>query len=173
MKTQMRAILLWVLFLLSPAVLNAQVFQWTDGRGVIHWTDSLDSVPEPVRASPSLIVRQDLDMKRRVPGISNQSEHIAAEPTPAPKTPEAVIPPESEQKMVASPNITYYSPQQTNIVVINSVVHHPRKHLCPSPQGCQGVFRPNFDDRRYIHPSVFNGGTRQFIQPELSPSNRR
>jgi hypothetical protein len=28
------------------------------------------------------------------------------------------------------------------------------------------VFQPSFDDRRFIHPSVFDGGSRQFIHPK-------
>ncbi len=168
----MRAILLWVLFLLSPAVLNAQVFQWTDGRGVIHWTDNPASIPETIRRSRALIIRTDLEETRVSSGFSNQPENANEAPLLQPGLPETVSPPEPEQKTVAPPTIPY-NPQQLNIVVVNSIVNHSRKHPCPGSEGCQGVFRPNFDDRKYIHPSVFNGGTRQFIQPELSPSNRR
>ena len=173
MKTSMFGMILWTLILLlSSTLAHAETFQWTDSRGIIHLTDNLYSVPESLRGSPSLIIRQDLDTKRTSSGISNQPENANVEPPSQPKSPEVVGPPESEQKTVAPQNI-YYNPQNINIVVINSVVHHPSKHLCSNPQGCQGVFRPNFDDRRFVHPSVFNGGSRQFIQPELFPSTRK
>ena len=157
--------LLWTALLLSPALSSAEVFQWTDARGVIHFADNLHSVPDSLRGSPSLIIRQDLDVKRTSWEIFDQAEYRNTEAISPPKTPEIHRPTEPEQKTAAPPTIQY-SPQFTNVVVINSTVLHPRKHLCPSSQGCQGGFRPNFDDRRYIHPSVFDGGSRQYIQPK-------
>lgn len=163
--------ILFMLFFFSPALSSAEVFQWTDSRGVIHLTDNPYSVPESLRGSPSLIIRRDLDPKTPSE-IPHYPEIASEEPPLQSKPPEAVGPPESEQKTVAPTNIQYNS-QNINIVVINSVFHHPRRHSCPNPQGCQGTFQPNFEDRRYIHPSVFNGGSRQFVQPELFPPNRR
>jgi len=37
--------------------LGADLFQWTDAVGVIHFTDSFNSVPESMRDSPRLIIR--------------------------------------------------------------------------------------------------------------------
>ena len=164
MKSQMLGTLLWIAFLLSPALSDAEVFQWTDARGVIHWTDNLASVPESVRASPGLIIRQDIAVKAISSEISSQPENANLQPPLQPQPPEVVGPSGSEQKPLPPTNI-HYNPQPVTIVVVNSTVHHPRKHPCHSPDGCQGVFRPNFDDRRYIHPSVFNGGSRQYIHP--------
>lgn len=172
MKSQMLGTLLWMAFLLSPAILHAQVFQWTDARGVIHWTDNLHSVPDSLRGSPSLIIRQDLDVKRTSWEIFDQAEDRNTEPVSPPKAPEIPRPTEPEQKTAAPPTIQY-SPQFTNVVVINSTVLHLKKRPCPSSQGCQGVFRPNFDDRRFIHPSVFDGGSRQYIHPGLSQPPRK
>ena len=172
MNTSRYGMTLFMLLLFFPTLSSAEVFQWTDSRGIIHLTDNMHSVPESLRGSPSLIIRQDFNAQRTPPGISSQPENKSEEPPSQPKSPEVVSPPESEQKTVAPPKLDYH-PQFINIVVVNSVVHHPRKHLCPSPQGCQGAFQPNFEDRRYIHPSVFNGGSRQFIQPELFPPTRR
>lgn len=172
-KSQMLGTLLWTVFLLSPALSHAQVFQWTDARGVIHWTDNLASVPESVRASPGLIIRQDIAAKAISSEISSQPENASLEPPLQPKLPEAAIQPEPEQKTVAPP-VIHYSPQNITIVVVNSVVQHPRKHPCPGPARCQPqVFRPNFEDRRYIHPSVFDGGSRQYIHPGLSQPPRK
>jgi len=171
MKTGMFGMIVWMLTLHSPALSGAEIFQWTDSRGIIHMTDNLHSVPESLRDSPALIIRQDLDLKTS-PGAADYPEIATEEPLSRPKAPEATNPSEPELKTAAPPNINY-SVQQTTIVVVNSVVHHPRKHSCPGSEGCQGVFRPNFEDRRFIHPSVFDGGTRQFIQPNVSPSSHR
>lgn len=163
MKTAAPEIALSLLLLFSSASSGAEIFQWTDSRGVIHFTDSLDSVPESLRNSPSLIIRQDFDTGRSVAEASNQDESIAPEPTVPPKAPEAVTP----------PNIIYYTPRHTEIVVINTTVVQSRKHSCLPPANCQGLFRPNFEDRRFIHPSVFDGGSRQFIRPQLFPPDRK
>lgn len=163
MKSQMLGTLLWMAFLLSPAILHAQVFQWTDARGVIHFADNLHSVPAPLRASPLLIIREDIDIR----GV-HSSEAVWS-----PDVPEVVSSPEPEAPKVAPP-VIHYSPQDITIVVINSVVQHPRKHPCPGPARCQPqVFRPNFEDRRFIHPSVFDGGSRQFIHPGFFQSRRK
>ena len=164
MKTCMFGMIVWMLTLHSPALSGAEVFQWTDSRGIIHMTDNLHSVPEPLRNSPTLMIRQDLDLKTS-PGAADYPEIASEEPLSRPKAPEAANPSEPELKTAAPPNIHYSVQQQTTIVVVNSVVRHPRKHSCPGSEGCQGVFRPNFDDRRYVHPGVFNGGARQYIQP--------
>ena len=163
MKTGLFGTALCFLTLFSPADLPAEVYQWIDARGVIHLTDNLHSVPEPVRGSPGLVIRRDLEMTGTPSGFFNPPENSAAEPATPPKTAEAAPPAEPEQKPVAPVNIVY-SPQQT-VVVINSTVIHPRKRACRTPAGCQGTFRPNPADRRYIHPSVFDGGSRQFIHP--------
>ena len=152
-KLSLFLLMLSTLFFHSP--LGAQLFQWTDNRGVIHFTDNLHSVPASLRASPLLIIREDIDIR----GVNS------SEPVWAPDVPEVVSSPEPEPPKVAPP-VIHYSPQDIAIVVVNSIVHHPRRHPCPGPARCQPqVFRPNFDDRRYIHPSVFNGGSRQYIHP--------
>ena len=171
MKTGLFGTTLCFLTLFSPADLPAEVYQWIDARGVIHLTDNLHSVPEPVRSSPGLVIRRDIEMTGAPSGAYSPPESTEPEPATPPKTAEAAPPAELEQKPVAPVNIVY-SPQQT-VVVINSTVIHPRKRGCLIPEGCPGTFRPNPADRRYIHPSVFSGGSRQFIQPELSSPARR
>lgn len=175
-----RALALWVsrlaVFALAlaftlPRPAWAQVFQWSDARGVIHFTDNASAIPESVKGSPQLIIRGDFDMRARSSEISTPPEIVRPEPASQPKAPEVVSPPEPEPTKVAPP-IIYYNPQYFTIVVVNSIVRQPRR-ICPIPEGCRPVFQPNFDDRRYIHPSAFNGGSRQFIQPELFPPARR
>lgn len=157
-------ILCWMLLFSSPAPLMAQLFQWTDARGTIHLTDNLHSVPESLRGARSLIIRNDFNIKGGALELPRAPETDRQEPVTEPKSPDVAGPPEAAQK-TAAPNI-HYNPQPITIVVVNSTVNHTRKHRCPVPEGCQGLLRPNFDDRRYIHPSVFDGGSRQFIQPK-------
>lgn len=162
MKTRLMGAIFWFL-ILFPAYVRGEVYQWVDGRGVIHFTDNLHSVPGPVRGSPGLIIREDIDSSGSGEIFLIPDENVVFEPVGQPQDREAVAPPEPEK--AAPPTNIFYSPQQT-IVVINSTVIHPRKRACRTPGGCQGAFRPNFNDRRYIHPSVFDGGSRQYIRPE-------
>ncbi len=169
-KTHKLELILWMFLLFFPTHSSGEVFQWTDARGTIHLTDNPQSIPDSLRGSPSLIIRHDLEVKGSVSGSLDQPSTVNDQP--APPEPDAASPPDPPQKKAAPPNVQDYS-QHITIVVINSVVHQIRKHPCLNPAGCQGVFRPNFDDRRFIHPSVFNGGSRQFVQPELFPSTRK
>lgn len=168
-----RALALWVsrlaVFALALAFTLsrpawAQVFQWSDARGVIHFTDNASAIPESVKGSPQLIIRTDMNLRSdgfdSAPAQERAVEQPAFEPeatpTPAPSTAEPAKSPAP---------IIHYNPQNYTIVVINSVVRKPKKE-CLLPEGCKPVFQPSFDDRRFIHPSVFDGGSRQFIQPK-------
>jgi Domain of unknown function (DUF4124) len=148
------AILLAILGSLPSA--QAQVFQWTDPRGVLHVTDNPYSVPESVRNSSSLIVRTDWHSVSRT----------AAErpdPPPAPVQPDETSQSESYGTQLPAPQITY-APTELNIVVVNRARFH-KKDPCRAAGGCKTVFRPDFTNRRYVHPSVFTGGSRQYIHP--------
>lgn len=150
----------------SPASLKAQVFQWTDPRGVIHFTDNASSIPEPIRGSTRLIVRTDMlptnGATESMPAEVEPLEEPAsgAEPARAPAGPEP-------QPAKTPTPIIHYNPQQFTIVVINSPIRRLTSPQCGRHIfGCRGTFRPSFDDRRFIHPSAFDGGSRQFIQPK-------
>lgn len=172
MKPGRLGTILWLCSLFSPLPSSAEVYQWVDARGVIHLTDNLDSLPDSMRGSSGLIVRRDLDRPGTSPVTFDQAENVPVEPPAPPTVPELDRPPEGGEKP-APPPVVYYNPQYTNIVVVNPVVLHPKKHHCPKLMGCQGTFRPNFEDRRYIHPSVFNGGSRQYVRPEVTGSGRK
>lgn len=156
-------LVLFAVLWFCPTGLAAQIFQWTDSRGVIHFTDNLERVPEPVRGSPKLVVRTEADLKAESfqafgsepPGEETQ----AAEPW----APEAPYPAEPEPPQTPMPTL-HYNPQYFTIVV-NSAVRKPRRE--------HPTFRPSFDDRRFIHPSVFDGSPRQYVRPELFPPPRR
>ena len=157
-----------MLLLIPVTPLRGEVFQWIDSRGVIHFTDNLHSVPEALRGSLELIIREDFDTR------AGSSEKGVAEEEPVlePKAPEVVNLPEPEATKAPQP-IIHYNPQHFNIVVVHSIVRRPKEKRCLIPEGCKPAFRPNFDDRRYIHPSAFNGGPQQYIQPQLFPPARR
>ena len=65
-----------LLFSVQASEAGSQIFQWTNTKGVIHFTDNPYSIPESVRNSSALIVRKDLDTKNN-PSIDT-SEPFAA-----------------------------------------------------------------------------------------------
>jgi hypothetical protein len=166
MKTGMIGATLCFLLLL-PTSGRAEFYQWTDGRGVIHLTDNLHSVPESVRRSPGLVIRKDIDTSRSGEILLIPDENLVFEPFPQPQDRGVVAPPEPEK--AAPPLNIFYSPQQI-IVVTNNIVRRPKACIPECPRVAP---RFNFEDRRYIHPSVFDGGPRQYVQPESArPASR-
>jgi len=141
---------------ISSSARAAVIYQWTE-NGVLHFTDSLSLVPEPVRRSSSLTVREMSDSS------SATRPQVA---TPAVEPPQPGTGPFAEAIPVAfEPLVTVYAPEETTIVVVNSDVRQPIKHPCKLTPHCKPIFRPDFNNRQYIHPSVFNGGSRQYIHP--------
>lgn len=160
--------LLLGLFLLSPAPLVAEEFyQWTDSGGVIHFTDNLTSVPESLRNSPQLVVRKDSDLKGNLsefPANPLGPQDLVQEPAPA----------EPEAARIPQPVI--HQSEITQIIVVNQGGRRRFKKRPHRPSvGHRPAFRPDFNNRRYVHPSVFDkGGSRQYIQPDaFQPRPRR
>ena len=141
---------------LQASEAESQIFQWTDAKGVIHFTDNPHSIPESVRNSAALLVRKDLDIK-------SNSSIDTAEPFAALPNPSATNPPEIDAKQ-AAPTVIY-APQEVNIVVVDSH-SRPQSHACQFGTHCKAAFRPQLTDPRYIHP---DGGSRQYIHPRLDP----
>lgn len=159
---------LFSLFLwLFPIVATGEVYQWTDDRGVIHFTDSLQSVPEVMRGSPDLTIRTDIKKEPfEVPAAPlSPAEEAALEP----ETREVAVSSGPEQEEVVL-QVSHVHPQTFNIIVNNTGIHRHanKKKRCLIPEGCRPTFKPRIDDRRYIHPSVFNGSSRQYIHPGTS-----
>jgi Domain of unknown function (DUF4124) len=149
------AILLAMFGSLPSHLAQAQVFQWTDPGGVLHVTDNPYSIPESVRNSSLLIVRTDW---HSVSGPAAQRP----DPPPTPVQSSATEETESHERRSPPPQITY-APQELNIVVVHRARSHKKK---PCRAGeCKTMFRPDFTNRRYVHPSVFTGGSRQYIHP--------
>jgi hypothetical protein len=156
-RLSMLVILLAIFGSLPSRLAQAQVFQWTDDRGVLHVTDNPYSIPESVRNSSLLIVRTDWH-------TSSGPADRRPDPPPAPVQPGATEETESHERRLSPPPHVIYAPQELNIVV----VHHARSHKknpCRAAGECKAIFRPDFTNRRYVHPSVFTGGSRQYIHP--------
>jgi Domain of unknown function (DUF4124) len=141
--------------LLETSIASAQIFQWTDVKGVIHFTDNPYSIPESIRNSSALIVRKDMD-------TNGHSSMTTFDPLPAPEISSATNPLDADPKPIATTLITY-APQEV-IVVVNSNSGQPNLHPCNFGNHCKPAFRPDFTDRRYIHPSVFEGGSRRYVR---------
>ena len=50
-------------FLIQSSLASAQIFQWTDSEGVMHFTDNPYLISESIRSLPTFTVRRDLDTK--------------------------------------------------------------------------------------------------------------
>jgi hypothetical protein len=187
-RVKLRVCLALLVLSLCPSFVGADVYQWTDPRGVVHFTDNFLSVPDAFRNSPKLIIHHDVEPKRKSSEISTAEEPSGKGVIDAPQAPEAAGPREQELSGPSQPVIyhspppvvyhnpppvVYYSPQYFQIVVVNPAVRHPHKKPCLIPEGCKPSFRPNFDDRRFIHPSVFDGGSRRLVHPKSSKPARR
>jgi hypothetical protein len=144
--------------LLQTRGAGAEIYQWTDAKGTLHFTDNPHWIPESVRNSPTLIVRKDLEVKRTSP-------EIAPPPLPAAIPSRALE--RSEGETVRETAYVVEEVNETNnvIVVVGNSPSRGHAHPCGFSGKCGPVFRANFADRQYIHPSVFDGGSRQYIHP--------
>ena len=145
--------ILLLAFSLTSTARAAVIYQWIDERGIVHFTDNSERVPASARRSPSFAVREFAETPKNVAGLE-----AAPEPPPLDLAP-LLEPP----ALPAEPAPFIYAPQEVIIVVSSPSRRH--FHKPPCKVHCGPSFRPDFNNRRYIHPSVFNGGSRQYIQP--------
>ena len=141
--------------LMETSIASAQIFQWTDVKSVIHFTDNPYSIPESIRNSSAFIVRKDMDTK-------SPSSVTTFDPLPAAEISSATNPLDADPTPIATTVVTY-APQEV-IVVVNSNSRPPNVHPCNFGSHCKPAFRPDITDRRYIHPSVFDGGSRRYVR---------
>ena len=139
--------------LIESSIASAQIFQWTDVKGIIHFTDNPYSIPESIRNSSALIVRKDMDTN------SHSSSVTSFEPLPAVEISSATNPSDP----IATTVVTY-APQEVIVVVNSNLGPQPNNHPCKFGSNCKPALRPDFTDRRYIHPSVFDGGSHRYIR---------
>ncbi|MGH7824043.1 MAG: DUF4124 domain-containing protein [Candidatus Binatia bacterium] len=140
----------------SPSLAD-EVYQWTDVNGVVHFTDSLDSVPKSARKSSSFVARKFMNYQTTAPNITE-----VVQSSPAGRDTEQTLEPLPAQP---EPVPVVYAPQEVMIVVVNSGNRQPKRHSGKADAHRKPAFRPDFNNRQYIHPSVFNGGSRQYIHP--------
>ena len=94
--------------------------------------------------------------------VSNSHSSVTAfAPLPAMEV-SGANPLDAEREPLATTVVTY-APQEV-IVVVNSNSGQPNLHPCNFGSNCKPAFRPDFTDRRYIHPSVFEGGLRRYVR---------
>jgi hypothetical protein len=151
------------LLIFAPSAAG-QLFQWTDFQGTVHFTDNFLAVPESVRRSSDLLIRHDWG--RSEVSAQSTSEPFSTEPAPNVPVPETPRPPEGKADPVNQ--IIYYRPQQITIVQITKIVRSREPELTPTPRA-----KRSFDDRQFIHPSVFGGSPQPHIHPEVLSSSRR
>ncbi len=141
---------------IQSGLASAQIFQWTDPRGVIHFTDNPQSISDSIRSLPTFTIRRDLVTKNNPP-----AETFAPLP--------ALADPNTTNQSDTAPNqaettLETYAPSEVNTVVVSNANSRPANiHRCKFGN-CKPAFRPNFDNRQYIHPSVFDGGPRSRVR---------
>lgn len=150
---------LWLAVSPTPG-LSADLYQWTDARDVMHFSDNPHAVPKEIRNSGLLKMRKDFfsatptraKLPEKTPGdlpAYSSSDTTTPLPVEAPTQPPVPV---------------IYAPQENTIIVVNGQQHAARHQLCRGKR-CAPVFRPDFNDRQYIHPSAFSGGSRQYVRP--------
>src|SRR5215475_13751592 len=153
--------LLWVIATASPAH-AAEVYQWFDSTGGIHFTDDYYATPVALRGTPDLIVRNDLRSEKRFVNAKTVSA------TPIQERWAATTDNYEQSSGYADLNSDNFAAPQNIIVVVNDSLP-----LKPCLHGCRARFKQDFNDRQYIHPSVFNAPARQYIHRSPLRSGRR
>jgi hypothetical protein len=77
-----------VMILASSLICDAQTYRWTDGKGVIHFTDTLESVPPKYRkkmiTKPDITIRNPKVMEEIKQQEQRALQEEAAKPRIAP-----------------------------------------------------------------------------------------
>lgn len=159
MRASRLSLISWLFLLIFAPSAAGELFQWTDPQGTIHFTDSFLSVPASARMSSDFTIRRDW-------GTTELSVQSLPEPAPNLPVPETPRPPEARSDQITQ--LIHYNPQQITIVQVTNIVRRREPKPTPIPAA-----KRSFDDRRFIHPSVFGGGPQQYIHPEVLSSSRR
>jgi hypothetical protein len=156
----MRSTVLILLALGLSAQAQAEIFQWTDSKGTIHFTDDYDRVPPLLKGSDRLIIRSDLPSgSPTFPAREEEARLDAIKPQEPPE-------PESSP----APAAGVYNDSRDIQVVVNSFGNLNGGKHCLVPKSCRSQARFDFNDRRYIHPSVFDKRPKPRVH--VAPSGR-
>jgi hypothetical protein len=146
----MRGRLFWVMVALGMVLgvgvqASAEIYLWTDERGVVHMTDQWANVPESARAQVS--VRESAPPSiEGTPGMEPAARPV--EPVTIPQPP-LQIPPDLTQTpptAVPSPSVILY-PRESSVLIPSSrpFIHHREKVSPPFPYNVRlDPFDPNF-----------------------------
>jgi hypothetical protein len=150
--------LLLALGLSMPA--QAEIFQWTDSNGTIHFTDDYERVPPSLKGSDRLIIRSDLPSDGPAFRVGEEEARLDAAKTEEP--------PLQQESSPAPAAVLSHDSGDIQIVVNSFGSLRAGKHCLA--ERCRPRARFDFDDRRYVHPSVFDNT----LQPRVhgAPSGR-
>jgi hypothetical protein len=146
-----RAAIFMVLAVGLPLPAQAGIFQWTDSKGTIHFTDDYERVPSSLKGSDRLIVRSDLP--------SNDNAPVVREEEPNPEAAKAQDAAPEQQESPAPPAVVLYDIGDIEVAV-NSFGGLRAGKRCLAGARCAPRVRFDFNDRRHIHPSVFDNASR-------------
>ena len=112
---------------------KAEVYVWTDERGVVHMTDRWANVPESMRTR--VAVRESSPAPRDTPPAPGQAdpamppiEPRTAKPSPSPMPPDL---PEMPPPAAPPPSVAPYAPDTAVLVPGYRPFVHPPKKLSP------------------------------------------
>lgn len=119
-----------VMICASPLICDAQTYRWTDNQGVIHFTDTLESVPpkyrKKVKTGPDITVRDPRIQEELKQQEQRALQEQAAKPriapassppvsAPPPQPPPAATPPPADVKNEEPPPRTRSQKIRDNI----------------------------------------------------------
>ncbi len=156
MRRQIQALAFLTGFLwVAPSnLMGADLFQWTDIGGVIHFSDNPYAVPDSLRNSIKLIVHKNFTSD----GGGSVGESIDTETVQTTLNNDLTGASEVNNQSESS-SLTPDTPQETIIVVVNTEKPHFRRAKACAGPGCKPSFRPVFDKRQPIQPRVFDGSS--------------
>jgi hypothetical protein len=134
----MRGWALWLLVALGmvwglAVAANAEIYLWTDERGVVHMTDQWTNVPESARPSVSVRESSTAPSAGAAPReqATSPNEPFAIEEPPLQMAPDVVQTPPTAAPLPSVPPF----PNESSVLVPNSrpFVHQPKKPSPPFP----------------------------------------
>jgi hypothetical protein len=149
----MRVSVLWMMLALGIALglsceVSAEIYLWTDERGVVHMTDQWTNVPESMRSRVS--VREGSPEPRETPPAAEQAGRPLppVEPHTVRQPPQQMPPDLAETPPLAPPSSAvapYASDTSVLIPTYRPFVHRPKKLSPPFPYNVRlDPFDPNF-----------------------------
>ncbi|MGH7833759.1 MAG: DUF4124 domain-containing protein [Candidatus Binatia bacterium] len=157
----MRSSILVLLAVGLSVPVQAEIFQWTDSKGTIHFTDDYYRVPPSLKGSGRLIIRRDLPSGGPAFRVGEEEAGLDAAKTQEPPL---------EQELGPAPAAVVSYDSHDIQVVVNSFGSLSSSKHCLATERCRPRARFDFNDRRYVHPSVFDNTHEPRVR--VAPSGR-